>query len=73
MGGAFITCSACPPVDAPLRLYFSLPSAWDLVELPAEVRWVNEEGFGAAFRQLDVRQADSLIELIEKLSFDEAP
>ena len=73
MGGVFITCSVCPPVDALLRLYFSLPSAWDLVELPAEVRWTNEEGFGAAFRALNARQADSLLELIQKLGFDEAP
>lgn len=73
MGGVFVACAACPDVGTAVRLYFALPSAWDLVELPAEVRWTNDEGFGAAFRDMSSRQADSLIELIQKLGFDEAP
>jgi hypothetical protein len=73
MGGVFVTCAAAPPVGAPIRLSFSLPSAWDPVELPAVVRWACPDGFGAEFRGLSARQAEALHELVRRLDFEEEP
>lgn len=71
MGGVYITCASAPPVGASIRLYFSLPSAWDPVDLPAEVRWTRPGGFGAEFRSLSARQAEALHELVTQLDFEE--
>ena len=38
MGGVFVSCASAPPVGAAIRIYFALPTAWDPVDLPAEVR-----------------------------------
>jgi len=71
MGGVFVTCSHAPPVGAALRIFFSLPTAWDPVDLPAEVRWTRPTGFGAEFGKLTPAQAQALHELVSRLGFEE--
>ncbi len=71
MGGVFVSCTHAPPVGAALRIYFSLPTAWDPVDLPAEVRWTRPTGFGAEFGRLSPAQAQALRELVSRLGFEE--
>lgn len=71
MGGVFVSCATPPAVGAAVRLYFALPTAWDPVELPAVVRWARADGFGAEFRQLGPRQAEALLELVQRVGFGE--
>jgi hypothetical protein len=73
MGGVYVTCASAPPVGASIRIYFALPTAWDPVDLPAEVRWTRTGGFGAEFRRLTARQAEALSELVARLDFEEEP
>lgn len=71
MGGVFISCASAPPIGAAIRIYFALPTAWDPVDLPAEVRWTRPGGFGAEFRRLTAKQAEALYELVQRLDFEE--
>lgn len=71
MGGVFVTCASAPAVGSPIRLYFSLPSAWDPLDLPAAVRWIKPGGFGAEFGKLSAHQAEALCDLIQRLDFEE--
>ncbi|GAB4198105.1 MAG: hypothetical protein OHK0013_06850 [Sandaracinaceae bacterium] len=71
MGGIFVSCATPPPAGTAVRLFFSLPSAWDPVELSAIVRWVSATGFGAEFRGLGAREAEALHELVQRLGFEE--
>jgi hypothetical protein len=71
MGGVFVGCISAPPIGASIRIYFALPSAWDPVDLPAVVRWLDRDGFGAEFRGLTAPQAEALAELVARLGFEE--
>lgn len=71
MGGVFVACASAPPVGSAIRLVFSLPTAWDPLDLPAEVRWTKPSGFGAEFRQLSPQQAEALYDLVQRLDFEE--
>jgi hypothetical protein len=72
MGGAFVEANDPPPVGTKVWLTFGAPTAWDPLELPAEVRWVKAEkraGFGVRFRALTAAQANALTELVRNNPF----
>ncbi|MCA9604455.1 MAG: PilZ domain-containing protein [Myxococcales bacterium] len=73
LGGAQIRCERPPPIDTALRLVLTAPSAWDPLDLPAVVRWVNaeEETFGVAFERLSRAQAAALYDLLRASRFAE--
>ncbi len=73
LGGAQIKCDRAPPVGAALRIVLTAPSAWDPLDLPAVVRWVNEaeQTFGVAFEQLPRPQAAALYDLLSASRFAE--
>ncbi len=72
MGGAFVEASDPPAVGTRVWLTFGAPTAWDPLELPAEVRWVKTgkpAGFGVRFRSLTPAQATALTELVRNNPF----
>lgn len=78
MGGAFVQADRPPPVGTGLVVTLQSPTAWDPLELPAEVRWVSEDGlaglgrgFGVKFGALAPSQAAALYELLSSSGFEE--
>lgn len=82
MGGAFVYSERPPPIGTPIVVTLQAPTAWDPLELPAEVRWVNDapfaagpagagRGFGLEFRRLAPAQATALYELLAQSGFAE--
>jgi len=71
MGGAQVRCERTPPVGARLRLTLTSPSAWDPLDLSAEVRWVDpgSSSFGLSFDGLGRAQATALYELLSATQF----
>lgn len=76
LGGAQVRSDRPPPLGSRVRLTLTAPTAWDPLELAAEVRWVDEgeEGptFGVAFDALTRAQASALYELLAVSRFAEA-
>lgn len=77
MGGAFVQTERPPPVGTPIVLTLQAATAWDPLELPAEVRWTHDEpiglgrGFGIKFRALAPAQASALYELLAQTGYPE--
>ncbi len=75
LGGAQVRCERPPPVGTRVRLTLIAPTAWDPLELPCEVRWVDEgeqgPAFGVAFDGLTRAQASALYELLSVSRFAE--
>lgn len=73
LGGAQIKCERCPAVGTALRMVLTSPSAWDPLDLPAIVRWVNagDQTFGVAFERLSRAQAAALYDLLRASRFAE--
>jgi len=73
LGGAQIRCDRPPPAEAALRIILISPSAWDPLDLPALVRWVDDDKsiFGVAFDRLSRSQAAALYELLQVSQFAE--
>lgn len=71
MGGLRIACQRPPAVQTALVLGFSLPSAWEPLELPAVVRWARADEFGVEFRELGDAQGRALRALLARLEFEE--
>lgn len=73
MGGAQIKCERPPPTGIRVRIILTSPSAWDPLELPAEVRWLDgaEGTFGVAFDALRRAEAAALYELLSVSRFAE--
>jgi hypothetical protein len=65
MGGAFVEAADPPSEGTLLYLTFSTPTAWDPLEVPAEVRWCKPDGFGVRFRALTSSQAQALHALVQ--------
>lgn len=72
LGGAQVQGDRALAVGARLRVTLIAPSAWDPLELPAEVRWVEGARFGLAFERLSRAQAAALYELLSVTRFAEA-
>lgn len=72
VGGAFVECGDPPSEGTHLYLTFSAPTAWDPLELPAEVRWRKPGGFGVRFRALTAAQAQALHALVAAVPFGSA-
>ncbi|MEC7526117.1 MAG: PilZ domain-containing protein [Myxococcota bacterium] len=72
MGGAQVRCELPPGEGERVRLTLSAPSAWDPLDLPATVRWVEGATFGVAFGDLSRAQASALYELLAASRFAEA-
>lgn len=77
MGGAFVQVDRPPPIGTPILLTLQAPTAWDPLELPAEVRWLSDDpvglgqGFGLEFRGLAPSQATALYELLASAGYSE--
>ncbi len=69
MGGAFVEAADPPSEGTRLYLTFSTPTAWDPLEVPAEVRWTKPGGFGVQFRALTSAQAQALHALVATTPF----
>ena len=66
LGGAQIRAERPPPVTTELRVTLTAASAWDPLDLPSTVRWVNahDKTFGIAFGALSRATAAALYELL---------
>ncbi len=71
IGGIRVACARPPAVGASLVLALSLPSAWEPLELPAEVRWAKAGEFGAEFGAIAASSEAALRTLISRLAFEE--
>ena len=79
MAGAFIETASPPMVGAEVVLILESPSAWDPLQIPCEVRWVDERGvdsprgFGVRFMALSDAEGAALRELLLRTGFLEEP
>ncbi|MDQ3037821.1 MAG: PilZ domain-containing protein [Myxococcota bacterium] len=48
MGGAFVQSERPPAIGTPIVLTLQAPTAWDPLELPAEVRWTSDDDAAGA-------------------------
>lgn len=78
MGGAFVQSERPPAIGTAIVLTLQAPTAWDPLELPAQVRWISDDsasalgrGFGLEFRGLAPSQASALYELLASAGFGE--
>lgn len=71
--GAFIETDTPPPIGERVRLHVSSPSAWDPLEISAEVRWVRDDppGFGVRFAGLSSKEMTALHELVSAAGYPE--
>lgn len=73
-GGAYIESERPPPIGTSIVLRLEAPSAWDPLELPAEVRWLRDEapthGFGVSFRDLTEQQVALLSDLVRAAGYE---
>ena len=70
VGGAFLHDPALR-VGERLVLSVTAPTAWEPLELPAEVRWTDARGAGVAFRALSATQATALRALVDLVGYAE--
>jgi len=75
LGGAFIEADKTPPAGANIVVVLTSPTAWEPLEIPAEVRWVKDgsdgpRGFGVRFRALRGADATALQQLIHACDFE---
>ncbi|MBX3246892.1 MAG: PilZ domain-containing protein [Myxococcales bacterium] len=75
LGGAFVLARRLPEVGQPLVLQLSTPTAWDPLEIPSHVRWLDDGsrggamGFGVRFEGLTRGQATALHELLQSAGY----
>jgi len=75
MAGAFVETPRPPMAGEQIELVLESPTAWDPLEIPCEVRWVDEDGargpkgFGVRFSDLSPTQAVALHELLLRTGF----
>lgn len=69
MGGAQIRHSRPPPRGARLRVQLTAPSAWDPLDLTAEVKWAEGDAFGVQFEPLSPSEATAMYELLAATRF----
>lgn len=69
LGGAQVRSTRAPDVGARVRITLIAASAWDPLDLPAEVRWADEQAFGVAFERLSPADAAALYELLKVSRF----
>lgn len=73
LGGAQVRCERPPEPGTRVRVRLVSPSAWDPLELEADVRWFDEASgvFGLAFEPLSPAEAGALSELLSAHDFAE--
>jgi Tfp pilus assembly protein PilZ len=70
IAGAFIETDSPLPVGERVRIFLASPSAWEPLEVRAEVRWVKDgddgepSGLGVCFDALSAEDAGALYALI---------
>lgn len=69
LGGAQVRSTRAPDVGVRVRITLIAPSAWDPLDLPAEVRWADAEAFGVAFERLSRAEAAALYQLLSVSRF----
>lgn len=71
VGGAYIASSSGtqPSLGEELWVRIVAPTAWEPLELVAEVRWVEEGGFGVRFTAMSEAGAAALLALVEMAGF----
>lgn len=72
IGGAYIVGPHPVEEGARIWLRFVAPTAWEPLELEAEVRWVEAEGFGVRFVQVSEGEAAALQALVDLAGFEPA-
>lgn len=75
LGGAFVQTLHVPRVGQDITLHLVSPTAWDELEIPCRVCWINEGGddrpigFGVKFESLSAGQSSALYELLQATDF----
>ena len=69
MGGAQIQHDRPPPTGERLRVQLTAPSAWDPLDLEAEVKWSDGSTFGVQFAPLSASEANAMYELLAVTRF----
>ena len=72
MGGAQIACERPPSLESRLRVELTTPTAWDPLDLRAQVRWADAAAgiFGVAFDSLSRKEATALYHLLSLSRFE---
>ena len=76
MGGAFVCTDTPVPIGTSLVLTISAPTAWEPLEVNAEVRWLAGEsperpqGFGVHFLPMSSTDAAVLYDLIQAIGYN---
>jgi hypothetical protein len=72
LGGAYIESPSALAAGDQVWVRFVAPTAWEPLELRAEVRWIEPGGFGVAFTgELSTTEATALAALVELAGFPE--
>ena len=74
LGGAFVLVESPPPVGTKLVVYLAAATAWDALEITAEVRWVRIDppvGMGIRFVDLTQSQIVALHDLLVLTGYGE--
>lgn len=69
VGGAYIESDSPPSMGERLWVRIVAPTAWEPLELQAEVRWIEAGGFGVRFSQMTQADAAALLALVELAGF----
>ena len=75
LGGAYVQTLHLPRVGQDIVLLLVSPTAWDELEIPCRVCWINEGGddrpigFGVKFESLNAGQSSALYELLQATDF----
>ena len=70
LGGAFVETQQPPPEGSHVVLFLSSPTAWEPIEVAAEVRWTRDGGFGARFLDVTGARATALYELLHAHNYE---
>jgi Tfp pilus assembly protein PilZ len=76
MGGAFVCTETPAPIGTALVLTISAPTAWEPLEVNAEVRWLGDDspdrpqGFGVHFLPMNSTEAAALYDLIQAIGYN---
>lgn len=74
IGGAFVLVESPPPIGTKLIVYLSAATAWEPMEISAEVRWVRVDppvGMGIRFVDLAPQQLVALHDLLALAGYGE--
>lgn len=74
LGGAFVLVESPPPIGTRVIVYLAAATAWEPLEITAEVRWVRLDppvGMGVRFVDLTPAQLGALHDLLVLTGYGE--